>query len=291
MKLAIAFVVLFFASVAQAQTVVTANPTAISFGTLYPTDFDTQTIVYTCATGPCVGAAPKITGGHAIVVSNNTCKANWTFFVPGQTGDTCSVSWTLKATNAEANCPENVCTGTVGISVTNGVSSDAVVASDGYTATVFSANPRVTISPKSINWGEIPDVEDQVGPNPVTITNVSEVNVNVTYCIDQPPFGNLPPDVDPPANGLNFSVNEDGTGPSCQATTRGTISLLTGGSATLGLWFFVDLGYCARPQGGCLVPASGTLKIWSTSTTPGASTKTYFEGAVKLFGISQYPLE
>lgn len=261
-----------------AQTVVTAAPPAIDFGTLYPTDFDTQTIVYTCATGPCVGAAPKITGGHTILVSNNTCKVNWTFFVPGQTGDTCSVSWTLKATDSEVNCPENVCTGAVGISVTNGVSNDAIVVTDGYTATIYSAKPVVTVSPKSLDFGGVNEENGESGPLPVTITNVSEVSVNVSYCIDQP-------NAYPNAEGGNFGDNGSDAGPYCPAPTPGQISLTSGQAATIKMWFFTDEGNCAnyRP---CKAASSGTLKVWSTSTTPDTSTKTYFEGNVALLGVS-----
>jgi len=263
MKVAMALAVLLFASVAQAQTVVTANPTAIDFGTLYPTDFDTQTIVYTCVTGPCVGAAPKITGGHNILVSGNSCKASWTYFEPGQTGDTCSVSWTLKATNAEVNCPENVCTGTVGISVTNGVSNDAILVSDGYTATVLSAKPIVTISPKSLDFGDQPLDEDFAGPYPVTVTNISEVTIELTYEVIN-------------AYGSDFYVGH----------LASPVTLTPGQSVDLSVFENLLANNCNTIP--CTVHFSGTLKIWSASVTPGTPGTTYLQGHVSLVGEGFY---
>ncbi len=260
MKLAMVLSVLLFAAVAQAQTVVTANPTSIDFGTLYPGEFDTETITYTCATGPCVGAAPKITGGHAVLVSANTCKANWTFFVPGQTGDTCSVSWTLTATSAEVNCPGNVCTGTVGISVTNGVSSDAVVVSGGYTATVLSPKPTLAITPTELGWFWDP-FQDGPVEQFTTVTNVSEVSVSVSVAISG---SNADYFILDPA----FTVN---LGPG-QETQIGVTAAQ----------YKVPHG-CELLRGReCSATEDATLKIWSTSTTPGTPGTPFLEGRVKL---------
>jgi len=252
----------------QAQTV-TANPTAIDFGTLHPTDFDTQTIVYTCASGPCAGAAPKITGGHTILASGNTCKSSWTDATPGQTGDTCSVSWTLKATNAEVNCPGNVCTGTVGISVTNGVTNNAVVVTDGYTATIYSAKPVVSISPTSINFGEESFDNDVAGPYPVTVTNISKVTISLTFSIVQ------------------ACCDE---GPAFYTTATSPVTLIPGASADIPAWLNLynpDLCF----EVGCTQHYSGTLKFWSQSITPGTPSTTYLQGHVHLFGSAYVAVE
>jgi hypothetical protein len=267
MRLTVAVVIVFFASVAQAQTVVTANPTAIDFGTLTAGEFDTETVTYTCTTGPCVGAAPKVLGGHTVLVSANTCKTLWTFFVPGQTGDTCSVSWTLTATNVEGtNCPDNVCTGTVGISVTDGTSGDAVVASDGYTVTVFSPKPTLSITPTPGEIGDFGccyDPYQTISNNPppeswATITNTSEDTVSVSATITTKPVEGRT--LTPPPFALDYSSFSSTLAPG-QTTQLGVIFV---GTQDVSCWHY------GPHYKECYLWMYGTVEIWGMSTTPGA---------------------
>jgi len=259
---------------------ITASPTVVSFGTMYPGQFDSETVTYTCLVAPCIWRADEIKGG--VVASDNTCKSSWVRYNTVN-GSTCVVTWTFLADTAEVNCPASTCAGSMGIKVVDPLASGEYVgtASSTYTATVLSPKPSVTISPKKINFGELNENANEGGPVPVTITNVSEVSVNVSYCIVESTYEN--------EEGGNFlaGLNSGTAGPVCPSMNAVPISLTPGQVATLDTYFFTDEGNCPN-NSPCTKTNAGTLRIWTTSTTPGTSTKTYFEGSVALLGTSQF---
>jgi hypothetical protein len=149
----------------------------------------------------------------------------------------------------------------MGIKVVDPLASGEYVgtASSTYTATVYSDKPIVTISPKSINFGDNPIEEDTAGPYPVTITNVSEVTIEVTFEVSN-------------AYGSYFSV----TSPASPLT------LTPGQSADLSV--LLNLGDCMSDHIPCTVHYSGSITIWSASVTPGTPGTTYLQGKVSLIG-------
>jgi hypothetical protein len=265
----IALAVLLFVSVVHAQVPqVTASPTSTGFGTLYPGEFDSETITYTCVVGPCLWRTNN-NQGHKVVASDiypGGCTYAWIYSTPGQAGDTCTMTWTFLATEAEPNCPSNTCTGSFGITVVTGdignVTGSASVQTQ-YTATVLSPKPNVSIFPNFINLGTDNANDGPAGPYYVTVMNISEVSVTITGTTSGA------------REFFVFGNNQCGPiGPqeSCKIPVG-----------------FQGEYQCLNPYHSCDVTDAGTLKIWSQSTTPGTNeTKLYFEGSVKLVGTSQY---
>jgi hypothetical protein len=259
MKVTLALAFLLFASTVHAQ--VTASPTTFDFGTMFPGQFESQTITYTCVQTPCICRSNE-TKGHKVVASNNTC---WGFDSPGGSGETCTITWTLLATMAEDNCPSNVCAGSISVLfVTGGLpgGGEGGSASSNYTATVLSPKPTMTFSPSSLYFGNILYGVGNSITLPVTVTNTSQVDEDLTWTEIGVGFG-----VDDPA-GSTCAPNLP-PGQSCQITVY------------FGGYDWCGTAACAVPE-----PNHGVLKIWDSSTTPGTPSKSVFVGEVPLGGTS-----
>jgi hypothetical protein len=257
MKVVLALAILLAGSVAYGQ--VTANPQNISFGTMYPGQFDSQSVTYTCVTAPCLWASDKI-GGHGITASDNTCEATWIEHGTVN-GSTCSVTWTFLANTSEVNCPSDICTGTITLNTVaggNGSSGGGGDATVNYTATVLSPKPTMTFSPSDLGFGNIIYGLGNVLTLPVTVTNVSNVDEDITLTEIGVGFG-----ADGSACAPNLAPQQ-----SCQITV-----------------YFSGYDWCTNSACG---PETnhGVLKIWDSSTTPGTPSKSFYVGEVSLAGTS-----